>query len=216
MNPPTKHKAIIPTIVEPEALADKLGSDERTARFKALVLLSVWCGLRYGEVSELRRKDFDADCSVLSIARAVTHRLSDDGSRCRIDTPKDNKPARVVIPPHIRDDIKSRLTQHVSKEPDALLFTPARGGCHVNDRVFAKDVFKPALKNVGLEDMRVHDLRHFAGTMTAQVGNLVETMARLRHSTHKASLIYQQQVSGRDIAIADALSALRADTLAPA
>ena len=112
-----------------------------------------------------------------------------------------------MIPPHIRDDIKSRLTHHVSKEPDALLFTPARGGRHVNDRVFAKDVFKPALKNVGLEDMRVQDLRHFAGTMTAQVGNLVETMARLRHSTHKASLIYQQQVSGRDIAIADALSA---------
>jgi hypothetical protein len=39
-------------------------------------------------------------------------------------------------------------------------------------------------------------------------------MARLRHSTHNASLIYQQQVSGRDIAVAEALSALRAETLA--
>ncbi len=67
-----------------------------------------------------------------------------------------------------------------------MLFTPARGGCHVNDRVFAKDMFKPALASIGRDDMRVHDLRHFAGTMTAQVGNLVETMARLRHSTHKA------------------------------
>lgn len=50
--------------------------------------------------------------------------------------------------------------------------------------------------------------------MTAQVGNLVEKMARLRHSTHKVSLIYQQQVSGRDIAVGNALWALRAETLA--
>jgi hypothetical protein len=73
---------------------------------------------------------------------------------------------------------------------------------------------KPATKTIGGEEMPAHDLRHFAGTMTAQVGNLFETMARLRHSTHKASLIYQQQVSGRDIAVADALSAVRAETLA--
>ena len=119
---------------------------------------------------------------------------------------------KIVIPPHIRDDIKSHLAQHVSKEPDALLFTPARGGCHLNDRVFNKDVFKPAAKTIGREDMTAHDLRHFAGTMTAQVGNLVETMARLRHSTHKASLIYQQQVSGRDIAVAEALVALRSES----
>ena len=37
----------------------------------------------------------------------------------------------------------------------------------------------------------IHDLRHFASTMSARVGNLVETMQRLGHSTAKASLIYQ-------------------------
>jgi hypothetical protein len=62
--------------------------------------------------------------------------------------------------------------------------------------------------------MRVHDLRHFAGTMTARVGNLPETMARLRHSTVKARLDTKSQVSGRDIAVAYALSALRAEELA--
>jgi hypothetical protein len=35
--------------------------------------------------------------------------------------------------------------------------------------------------------MRLHDLRHFADTMTAQVANLVETVAA-RHSTPNASL----------------------------
>ena len=44
--------------------------------------------------------------------------------------------------------------------------------------------------------------------MSARVGNLVETMNRLGHSTAKASLIYQQMVSGRDAELADALSKL--------
>jgi integrase len=210
MNPKTKRQAVVPTIVELEALADKLGSDARTERFKVLVLLSAWCGLRYGEVSELRRKDFDPNCEVVSVGRGVRHR----SGQCMIDTPKDDKPARIVIPPFMRDGIKSHLANHVDRDPNSLLFVPARGGCHLNDRVFNKDVFKPAAKTIGREDMTAHDLRHFAGTMTAQVGNLVETMARLRHSTHKASLIYQQQVSGRDIAVAEALDVLRTESLA--
>ncbi|MGV0581929.1 tyrosine-type recombinase/integrase [Mycolicibacterium elephantis] len=210
MNPKTKRQPIVPTIPELEAIAGKLGSEPKTARFRALVLLSAWCGLRYGEVSELRRKDFDANCAVVTVGRGVTHR----SGQCIIDMPKDGKPAKVVIPPHIRDDIKAHLADHVDRAADALLFIPARRGCHLNDRVFNKDVFKPAARTIGREDMTAHDLRHFAGTQTARVGNLVETMGRLRHSTHKASLIYQQQVSGRDIAVAEALSTLRADTLA--
>jgi hypothetical protein len=54
----------------------------------------------------------------------------------------------------------------------------------------------------------IHDMRHFTGTQTARVGNLVETMGRLGHSTVKSSLIYQGIVSGRDAEIADALSQL--------
>jgi hypothetical protein len=63
--------------------------------------------------------------------------------------------------------------------------------------------------------MRLHDLRHFAGTMTAQVGNLVETMARLGHSTPAASLRYQGQVSGRAVEIAESLSVLATVSIDP-
>jgi integrase len=64
------------------------------------------------------------------------------------------------------------------------------------------------VKAVGREGIRVHDLRHFAGTQAVRVGNLVETMQRLGHSTVSASLGYQSVVSGRDAAMAEALSAL--------
>ena len=51
----------------------------------------------------------------------------------------------------------------------------------------------------------MHDLRHFAGTQTARVGNLRETMERLGHWAPKPSLIYQQIVNGRNAEVADAL-----------
>ena len=38
------------------------------------VLLAAWCGLRWGELSELRRKDVAADASMLALRRAVTYR----------------------------------------------------------------------------------------------------------------------------------------------
>jgi integrase len=44
----------VATIAEVKALADAI-----TARFRALVLLAAWCGLRRGELMGLRRRDVD-------------------------------------------------------------------------------------------------------------------------------------------------------------
>jgi integrase len=158
--------------------------------------------LRWGEVTELRRKDIGEGAGVIHVSRGVTHR---DG--CRIDIPKSGKVRAVVVPPHIRAALGHHLAAHTGTDAEALLFPPAQGGCHLNDKTFRR-YFTPALKQIGREGVRIHDLRHFAGTQTVRVANLVETMTRLGHSTVKASLLYQQQVSGRDVEIAAALSRL--------
>jgi integrase len=179
-------------------------ADTVPERLKALVLLSAWCGLRWGEVIELRRRDFENDCEIVFVRNAATHR-----GECRIDSPKSGKPRAVVIPPHIRADIKHHLDVFTEKADGALVFAPVRGGCHYNDKVFREQIANP-LKDIKRSDLRIHDLRHFAGTQVARVGNLLESMARLGHSTVKASLLYQQVVSGRDAEIAAALSELAA------
>lgn len=202
MYAPTQRKAVILSVEELAALAEAI----RPERLKALVLLKAWCGLRWGEVIELRRKDIDNDAEVVRVRRAVGHRKG-----CHIGPLKQGTPHTVVIPPHIRADLKHHLDVHVAKDEEALLFPPARGGCHLNDRVF-RDYLDPALESIGQktgeDGMRVHDLKHFAGTMASRVGNLRETMARLGHSTVKAALVYQGEVSGRDAEIAAALSTL--------
>jgi integrase len=198
----TQRKAVILTVHELAALAEEI----RPERFKALILLKAWCGLRWGEVIELRRKDIDSDAGVVRVRRGATHR-----NGCHIGTVKQKKPHTVVIPPHIRADLKHHMDVHVGKDEEAQLFPAARGGCHLNDRVM-RDYLDPALKKIGQktgeDGMRIHDLKHFSGTMTAKVANLRETMNRMGHSTVKAALVYQGEVSGRDAEIAEALSAL--------
>jgi integrase len=157
--------------------------------------------VRWGEAIELQRRDVAEGAKAIRVSRAVTHR---DG--CGVDTPKFGKGRSVIVPPHIRAELKHHLDTYVDKDSTAQLF-PAARGCHLNDRVF-RDYLAQALKAIGHEHMRIDDLRHFAGTQAARVGNLPETMARLGHSTPKASLIYQGIASGRAEEVAAALSRL--------
>jgi integrase len=206
-NTETKKKAVILDVNEIGQLADTIAD-----RFRALLLISAWCGLRWGEVAALQRADISPDASIIAVSRGVVHR----GGQCIVGTPKTRRPRTVVTPPHIRPAIKHHLKAYVAKEPDALVF-PADQSCHLSDKTF-KRYLTPALVAIGRDGKKkpqptIHDLRHFAGTQAARVGNLVETMGRLGHSTPRASLIYQQIVSGRDAEIAEALPGLaQADT----
>ena len=74
---------------------------------------------------------------MISVSLAVVHRPSADSDKRRyIDTPKSDTARTVVVPPHIRADIKRHLDTFVEAGSEALLFPPARGGCHLIDKVF--------------------------------------------------------------------------------
>jgi integrase len=173
----TKRQHVILDVAEIGQLADTID-----ARFKALVLISAWCGLRFGEVIALQRKDFSADCAVITVRRGVSHRAV----RCIEDTPKSRKIRKVVTPPHIRPIIKHHLATYTAKDAEELAFPPGRS-CHLPAKTF-RGYYIRALTAIGRDGKKkprptIHDLRHFAGTQTARVGNLVETMGRLGHST---------------------------------
>lgn len=200
---PTKRQPVILEAAEVAALADEIRPELR-----ALILVAAWCGPRWGELVELRRRDVGKDCATITIARGATHRQGE----CRVDVPKSGRGRAVVVPPHVRPALVEHLKRYVDKIPGAQLFPAARGGCHLNDRVF-REHYNTALAAIGRDGKKqprptIHDLRHFAGTSAARVGNLRETMDRLGHSTVKASLRYQSIAAGRDAAVAEALSKL--------
>jgi len=112
-----------------------------------------------------------------------------------------------LVRPSFGDDVKAHLQQYVAKGDEALLSRLRAVGCHLGARVFNKDVFKKAAKDVGREDLSAHDLRRFAGSKNAQVATLTENMARLGHKTVDAALRYQHSQDGRDAIVAANLSA---------
>jgi integrase len=202
MNVAPKRQAVILDVHEVEALADAI----RPERMRALILVLAWTGLRWGEAIELQRRDVAEGAKAIRVSRAVTHREG-----CHVDTPKSGRGRTVIVPPHIREDLRHHLDTYVGSDASAQLF-PAKHGCHLNDRTF-RDYLAPALKSIGRQGMRIHDLRHFAGTQAARAGGtLPEVMERLGHSTAKAAMAYQQVANGRSEAVAEALSKLAKPT----
>ena len=154
---------------------------------------------------ELRRRDFSDDCSTVSVERGVTH----SGGKCYIATPKDSRPAKVAIPPHIRDAVIDHLSKHVGSEGDSLLFPALRSKCgHINDRVFSKEVLTPVTKSLALEGITHHSLRHFVGSRTGEVASLAETKERLRGSTQKPANVTSTPRRGSPTRVAERLSEL--------
>lgn len=204
----TKRESVVPTVEQMAVIADKI-----EPKFKAFVIIASWCGLRFGEVIELRTKDFALDCEVINLTRGATHLTAkqaqqQDGKTCVVGPPKSGKPRKVIVPEFFRPDIAHHIDTYAEPLAEGgRLFVPVRKGCHITDRVI-RDEFRKACAAAGVSGMTIHDMRHFAGHQTARFANLPETMARLGHSTQSASLRYQGAVSGRDVEIAASLSAL--------
>lgn len=174
------------------------------ARYQVMTLLAAWCGLRFGELTELRRKDVDMSAGVLRVRRAVSRV---DGEYV-VGAPKSDAGIRdVAIPPHLHPALADHLHTNVIRGRDGLLF-PAAGDStrHLAPASLYK-VFYRARNHAGRPDLRWHDLRHTGAVLAAQTGaTLAELMGRLGHSTPQAALRYQHVAGGRDAQIAAALS----------
>ncbi len=160
-----KREPVLLSVAELKAVAESI----EPQRFKALVLLSAWGALRFGEVTELKRNDFSDDCSVVTVCRGVTHH-----GQCVVKTPKSGKTRTIVLPPHIRADIKHHLDTFVGSQSDALLFSAgSRSRCgHVQQNVF-REAFNAACKSVGRQGVTHHGLRHLGATLAARAGATV-------------------------------------------
>ncbi|WP_396912463.1 tyrosine-type recombinase/integrase [Mycolicibacterium sp.] len=194
---------------------------EMPAPYQAMILLAAWCALRFGELTELRRKDVllettrdaegnDVHTGVIRVERAV---VRVDGG-FQVTTPKSDAGTRdVAIPPHLVPVIRDHLAVHVDAKQDALLFPAVHGEGqkheeqkHLAPATLYRQFYK-ARTAAGRPDLRFHDLRHTGATLAARTGaSLAELMTRLGHSTPQAAMRYQHAAQGRDQAIAEALS----------
>lgn len=175
--------------------------------FKTLVLVAAYGGFRFGELTELRRKDIRAVekngqvSYEFSVRRAVTY----VNGVYVIDKPKSEASVRPVpISPALTYVINDHLFNVVPDNEEALLF-PASDGGHLPHYVFIK-AWNKALTESGIVRTGItpHSLRHFAGTHYHLAGaTLPELMSwlgdssiaavqRYLHVTSRASEIASQ------------------------
>lgn len=196
----TSEERAIPTIAQVYALADAV-----TPRFRALVLLAAFGGLRRGELFGLTRGDIDL--LHLTVDVRVQRQESRRGEAL-VGPPKTLAGRRTLaLPTEVVPELEAHLARWVSVEPTASVFVGEQGG-PLRAGVWHKE-WDRARRSVGLPHLHLHDLRHVAGTLAAATGaGTKEIMRRLGHATQEAALRYQHATDERDRVLASGIDRL--------
>ena len=134
-------------------------------RYRPLIHILAYGGLRWGEATSLRRRRCDLDAGRLIIAES----LADVNGRVIFGETKTHRVRKTRIPGFLVEELWVHLDT-VGAAPDALLFTAPRGGpLHIAN--FRRRVWWPALKTAELpRSTRIHDLRHTCASLLIRQG----------------------------------------------
>lgn len=147
------------------------------------ILLSLYAGLRLGEICALQWKDIDFDTEIISITKTM-QRIAVENSETKtvviIDTPKSQKSIRKIpIPYFLLRELK-KLSKHCSKESYILTSSENR---YIEPRAYQYK-FKKYLKDAQIPNINFHALRHTFATRAIEQGMDVKSLSEiLGHST---------------------------------
>jgi integrase len=126
-------------------------------RYRALVLVGAYGGLRWGEAVGLTRANVDVLRSRIIVE---TTAIEVRGKVSLGQEPKTRRSKRTVpVARSVMRRLEQHLADHVGAEPDALVFTASRGGSLFRS-TFAREAWRPAVKKAGLDGFTFHGLRH--------------------------------------------------------
>ena len=180
-------------------------ADTVDVRYRLLILLAVFCSLRWGELAALRLRHIDLTRATVLIEASVVELI--DGSRIT-GPPKSQAGKRLIsIPPFLIPEVAAHIENYTQHGADDLLFVGPKNG-PLRRPNFTR-TWRRATEQVGLIGVHFHDLRHTGNHIAAATGaSLRELMGRMGHSTTRAALIYQHRTAERDRLIAEAVSKL--------
>ncbi|HEY6709315.1 MAG TPA: site-specific integrase, partial [Actinomycetota bacterium] len=161
------------TSTEVATLADAINR-----RYRALVLVGAYGGLRIGELAGLRRGRVDLLRGTVTVAEIVV----EVGGVLHIGPPKTRASRRTVgLPRFVADELAAHLAG--PGDPEHFVFTAPRGGA-LRVTAFRARVWRLAIRAAGLDGLRIHDLRHTAVALWIAAGaNPKEVAARDGHAS---------------------------------
>ncbi|MDT5391160.1 MAG: hypothetical protein QOE04_4801 [Mycobacterium sp.] len=147
--------------------------------YDALVLVLAYCGLRWGEVTALKRGDVEFDRGRIEVTGAVEK----VGKQYRLGTTKTHERRSVPIPPPVLTLLRERIG---SKASDKLVFPGAAG--FLKNYEFRK-VFDPAAARAGVGGLAPQELRHTCASLAiASKANVKVVQRLLGHATATMTL----------------------------
>lgn len=180
-------------------------------RFSKMVILMAFGGFRFGEITELRRKDvrhvnFDGKkLYEFRVERAVTLVHNEVGeSFHNVDKPKSSAGIRKVVVSSLLTPLIQEILADTPIDPEALLFPSGSDSRkHLRHDVFMNS-WRPALRKAGIEGKySPHCLRHFAGSHLHLAGaNIPELKEWLGDKSTSAVMRYIH-ATGRAAQLAD-------------
>jgi integrase len=197
---------------------DDIPTDEQVSRlleqaqqpWATFFLLVVSCGLRRGEVAELRRRDIsftgegDDRRAEVRVTRNATWIAN---SEVRVGETKWSSTRSLVLGQEASINLEAYLVAEFHKsDSEALLFSlDPFGKFHLLESTIRNEV-KKSFAQFGIKK-GLHTLRRYSLTKWGQGGaSLVEIMRRGGHKNVKAAMLYQRS-TGRDSELADRVEA---------
>jgi integrase len=147
------------------ALVFKL-ADAITPRLRALVIVAGFVGLRTGELLGLRRCDVDLENRQLTVLVQAQQIV---GEGRIVTSPKSDAGQRMLsLPKIVVEALEKHLASYGQPGEGGVLFTGPRG--EPITRALLSKEWQAARSAAGApEDLRIHDLRHHAATLTARM-----------------------------------------------
>jgi len=167
-------------------------------RYRALVLVGAYGGLRIGELAGLRRRRVDLIRGTVEVAEI----MGEVEGVVSVGPPKTRASRRGVgLPRRVVGELQHHLQRYVANDPAAFLFAAPQGG-PLRVSAFRARVWRPATTAASLEGVRIHDLRHTAVALWIAAGaSPKEVAARAGHTSVRVVLdtyggLYPEQDTG--------------------
>ena len=139
------------------------------------ILLSLYTGLRIGEVCALRWSDIDFEKSILTVSKTVQRiQAKEEGHSTRlvIGTPKSQTSLRSIPIP----SFLMHMLKQMKNIPESYVLS---GTDRVSEPRTMQYRFKAILKKTELPDINYHSLRHMFATNCIRIGFDIKTLSEL-------------------------------------
>jgi integrase len=168
-----------------QAEVDRL-ADSMPDRYRALVLVGAYAGLRWGEAAGLTRRNVDI---LRSRIRVISTSVKVRGHVTLGQEPKTRRAhgARFRSPARVMRQLEAHMAAFVAPEPDALVFTAPQGG-PLRRSLFSRRVWRPAAERAGLLGVTFHGLRHSFVAILVAAGCNVREVSKWAVTTTSPSL----------------------------